>query len=195
MKHILTSFCLGFTLTSLTACGFAPVHTSNIGSSYQASNIVVPEIPGRSGHELRKALIEEFATGLPGIDSATLTVSLRERTGRLAIRPDEAAARTDYIVTGRYVLDTGDDAITGTVKADTSFNVPTSAFGDITAQTAATTQTMNVLAQRIVNDLKLKLGNANSASQTSEAPADALSSDQASLETLNDTQEPERLQP
>jgi hypothetical protein len=161
MKHILTTLSLSLMLASLAACGFAPVHTSNIGSAYQGSNIIVPEIPGRSGHELRKALVEEFATGLPGIDTATLTVSLRERTGRLAIRPDEAAARTDYLVTGRYVLDTGDNAITGTVSADTSFNVPTSAFGDITAQTAATTQAMNVLAQRIVDDLKLKLTNPN----------------------------------
>ena len=55
------------------------------------------------------------------------------------------------------MLDTGDDAITGIVQADTSFNVPTSAFGDITAQTTATKQAMNVLAQRIADDLKLKL--------------------------------------
>ena len=167
MKHILTTFSLALMLASLAACGFAPVHTSNVGGSYKASNIVVPEIPGRAGHELRKALVEEFSTGLPGIDVATLTVSLSETTGRLAIRPDEAAARTDYIVTGRYVLDTGDDAITGTVKADTSFNVPNSAFGDITAQTTATTQAMNVLAQRIADDLKLKLRNQAS---TVEAP-------------------------
>ena len=167
MKHILTTFSFTLMLASFGACGFAPVHTSNIGSSYQASSIVVPEIPGRSGHELRKALVEEFATGLPGVDGATLTVSLRERTGRLAIRPDEAAARTDYIVTGRYVLDTGDDAITGTVQADTSFNVPTSAFGDITAQTTATKQAMNVLAQRIADDLKLKL---NRRASTVEEP-------------------------
>lgn len=157
MKHLITASALFASAFSLTGCGFAPVHTSNIGSSYSASNISIPEIPGRSGHELRKALVEEFAAGLPGIENATLTVSLNERLGRLAIRPDEAAARTDLLVSGRYVLDTGEDAITGKVDADTSFNVPTSAFGDIASQTAATQQVMNLLAQRIADDLKLQL--------------------------------------
>jgi len=157
MKHLITVSALFAYAFALAGCGFTPVHSSNIGSNYSGSNISIPEIPGRSGHELRKALVEEFAAGLPGIDNATLTVSLDERLGRLAIRPDEAAARTDLIVSGRYVLDTGEDAITGTAKADTSFNVPTSAFGDIASQTAATQQVMNLLAQRIADDLKLQL--------------------------------------
>lgn len=157
MKHIVLRFALFISAFGLAACGFSPVHSANVGSSFSASNINVPEIPGRGGHELRKALVEEFATGLPGVEAGTLTVTLDERLGRLAIRPDEAAARTDYIVSGRYVLDIGDDAITGLATADTSFNVPVSPFGDITAQTAATKQAMGVLAQRIADDLKLQL--------------------------------------
>lgn len=157
MRNLAAAFALLISAACLTACGFTPVHNSNIGSGFSSSNITIPEIPGRAGHELRKALIEEFAAGLPGIENATLTIDLRERLGRLAIRPDEAAARTDLTVTGRYVLDTGTDAITGRTSADTSFNVPTSAFGDIAAQQAATQQVMIVLAQRIADDLKLQL--------------------------------------
>jgi len=157
MKHLITACALMIAATSLAACGFAPVHSSTLGAGYSSSNVTIPEIPGRAGHELRKALVEEFAAGLPGIENATLTVSLKERLGRLAIRPDEAAARTDLTVTGRYVLDTGEDAITGEAGADTSYNVPLSAFGDIAAQTAATEQVMSLLAQRIADDLKLQL--------------------------------------
>lgn len=142
---------------ALTACGFQPVHSSTIGAGVASSNIRVTEIPGRSGHALRRALVEEFAAGLPGIENATLTVTLNESLRRLAIRPDEAAARTDIIATTRYVLDTGDDAISGEARAENSFNVPTSAFGDVASQTAASERAMTLLAQRIADDLKLKL--------------------------------------
>lgn len=157
MKHFSAAFVFVLSFCGLSSCGFSPVHTSTLGAGTASSDITIPEIPGRAGYELRKALVEEFAIGLPGIDTGTLTVTLTERLGRLAIRPDEAAARTDLTVTGRYVLDLGDDAITGTTSADTSFNVPVSPFGDIAAQAAATEQVMGVLAQRIADDLKLQL--------------------------------------
>ncbi|MEL7129555.1 MAG: hypothetical protein AAGK23_08400 [Pseudomonadota bacterium] len=142
---------------ALTACGFRPVHTSTGLSGASASQISIPEIPGRGGHALRKALLAEFATGLPGVDSATLTITLDESLARLSIRPDETAARSDALAIGRYVLDTGEDAIAGEARAEASFNVPVSAFGDITSQTDASERTMTILAQRIADDLRLKL--------------------------------------
>lgn len=154
MKHLLTFF---VAIAFLGACGFQPVHTATGLAGTSASNITIPEIPGRQGHALRRALLDELAAGLPGVENATLTVTIDERIGRLAIRPDEAAARTDIIASGRYVLDTGNSAISGRQQADTSFNVPTSAFGDISAQNAARDQVMILLAQRIADDLKLKL--------------------------------------
>ena len=154
MKHLIVSL---FAVAALTACGFQPVHSATGLTNGSASNITIPEIPGRQGHALRRALLDELAAGLPGVDTATLTVTIDERIGRLAIRPDEAAARTDIIATGRYVLDVGETAISGRQQADTSFNVPTSAFGDISAQNAARDQVMILLAQRIADDLKLKL--------------------------------------
>lgn len=144
-------------LTSLTACGFQPVHSSTNLATGSSTSINIPQIDGRTGHELRKALMEEFAAGLPGIDNATLTVTIDERLGRLAIRPDEAAARSDLRLTGRYILDTGDDAISGEVRAETSFNVPDSAFGDIASQKSAADRAALLLAQRLADDLKLKL--------------------------------------
>lgn len=159
MKSIALALVLIAGFAGLAACGFAPVHSSTVGLGNPTSSISIPEIPGRGGHELRKALVEEFAAGLPNVENATLTISLTDRLGRLSIRPDEAAARTDLTSTGRYVLDTGEIVLTGTVSADTSYNVPLSVFGDVAAQQAATDSVMGVLAQRIADDLKLKLLN------------------------------------
>ena len=159
MKTVALAFVLITGFCSLAACGFTPVHSSTVGLGSPSSNITIPEIPGRGGHELRKALVEEFAAGLPGIETATFTVSLTERLNPLSIRPDEAAARTDFISIGRYVFDTGETVLTGTVRANTSYNVPFSVFGDVASQQAATKSLMSVLAQRITDDIKLKLVN------------------------------------
>lgn len=144
------------TLFAATACGFQPVH-SPASQAASSGSIYIPEIDGRAGHSLRKALIAELAAGLPNVDSATLTVTLSDNLQRLAIRPDEAAARTDVIATGRYVLDTGDDAISGSARSETSFNVPTGAFADIASQTDATERAVIQLARLIAEDLRLQL--------------------------------------
>ncbi len=156
MRHIFLSFAAAIAILATAGCGFTPVHAGSPSFS-NSSNISVSEIPGRAGHELRKAIVEELGAGLPGVETATLRVTLRERLNRIPIRVDATAARTDINVTGRFVLDIGDDALTGTQTAQSSFNVPISVFGDITAQQAATDRIMNVLAQRIVDDLKLQL--------------------------------------
>ena len=138
---------------ALSACGFSPVYTSASNSS----SIVVDDIPGRSGHELRKALIQKLAAGLPNVDSARLNVDLDENLRRLAFRPDEAAARTDIDAEGRYVLVVGETTISGTVSSETSYNVPDAPYGDISAQTDASKRAMRKLANAIVDDIRLKL--------------------------------------
>lgn len=155
-SHLPYAFAI-FTALALTACGFQPVHSPSGLSSNGVTQIVIPEIDGRAGHTLRKALLRELAPGLPGVETGTLTITLDESIRRLAIRPDEAAARTDIQVSGRYVLDTGDEAISGRADSESSFNVPLSAFGDIAAQTSASDRAVTQLAQRIADDLKLKL--------------------------------------
>ncbi len=138
------------------ACGFQPVYAP-AASSAEYGSIIIDDIPGRSGHALRKALMQQLAPGLPGFNNATLTVTLDEKLARLAFRPDQAASRTDVRATGRYVLATQDNAISGRVTAETSFNVPDAPYGDIAAQTDASQRAMNLLAQRIVSDIQLQL--------------------------------------
>ena len=144
-----------FALFTLTACGFQPVYAP--GAVANTGSIAIDDIPGRSGHMLRKALLQQLAPGVPGIENATLTITLDEKLVRLALRPDQAASRTDIRATGRYVLATSDNAISGLVRAETSFNVPDAPYGDIAAQTDASQRAMDLLAGRIVSDIQLQL--------------------------------------
>ncbi|MEO1323670.1 MAG: hypothetical protein AAFV59_11750 [Pseudomonadota bacterium] len=142
---------------SLAACGFTPLYAGGVGDS----NINIATIEGRSGHALRKALLQELAPGLPGLEGyADLNIVLDEQIGRLALQPDEAATRTDIIVSADYVLSFDGNAFSGTSAAETSFLVPDAPFSDIAAQVDASDRAMLVLARRIVDDLRIQLANA-----------------------------------
>ena len=149
MRHLIFLLCA----LATSACGFSPVYS---GSTVPAS-ISVDDIAGRSGHELRKALIQELAPGLPGIEKARLNVDLDDDLERLAFRPDASASRTDVKATGKYVLVLGDETISGTVRSETSYNVPIEPYADIAAQTDAFKRTMRKLAREIVDDIRLQL--------------------------------------
>ncbi len=149
-------FALALCLLTLSACGFTPLYAG--GGA--AGNIDIATIEGRSGHALRKALLQELAPGLPGLDTpANLNIVLDERIGRLALQPDEAATRTDIIVSAEYVLSFADDAVSGSTTAETSFLVPDAPFSDIAAQIDATDRAMLLLARRIADELRIKMAN------------------------------------
>lgn len=155
MKQIVFAFFTLILIGPLAACGFTPLYANGAGG---AGQVTVAEIDGRSGHMLRKALIQQLAAGLPGIEEpATLTVILDEELQRLSLRPDEAASRTDIVVDAQYVLEVGGEAFGAEVSAETSFNVPDAPFADITAQIDTSERAVNLLARRIVDDLRLKL--------------------------------------
>ena len=144
-----------FALT-LSACGFTPLYAGGAGTG----NIAIEQIDGRAGQALRKALLQELAPGLPGLDNpASLSIDLREQIGRLALQPDEAATRTDIIVSARYVLAYDDGTLSGNSAAETSFLVPDAPFSDIAAQIDATDRAMLLLARRIADDLRIKMAN------------------------------------
>ena len=149
-------FLLAVSILCLSACGFTPLYAA---SSNSAGQISVPEIEGRDGHTLRKNILLELAPGLPGLEGpATLTIILEKDLGRLALQPDEAATRTDIIARADYVLAYADTAISGRSEAETSFLVPLAPYSDITSQVDASDRAMNLLARRIVDDLRLQLG-------------------------------------
>lgn len=142
-------------LACLASCGFRPVYAG----AGAGGDVYVEDIPGRNGHALRKALLRDLSGGLPGASQgATLSVDLQERVFQLAFRPDGAASRSSVQATARYVLALEDTAISGTVETETSFNVPDAPYGDISAQVSASERAMGDLSRRMVQDLRLKLG-------------------------------------
>lgn len=149
--------CLIFAALLLSACGFQPVYAPSQGS-LESGLIQIEEIDGRSGHFLRKELQQQLAVGLPGVtESTTLNVILSEKLSRLAFEPDGAASRTSVMASARYILVSESRSLDGHASIETSFNVPSGVYGDIAAQSAASERGMRLLAQRVVEDLRLKL--------------------------------------
>ena len=140
----------------LAACGFSPVYSSDL-SGTGASSISIPEIKGRSGYILRRELVRELATGLPGVESGTLIITLDEELRRLPLNLDGSATRTDVLATARYTLDTGEDAITGTADVVTSYSATPGQFGDVAAQQDGFERAMRLLTQEISSDLRAQL--------------------------------------
>jgi len=141
---------------ALAACGFQPVYGG--GHVAGSSDLSVEQIPGRTGHMLRRALMRQTAAGLPRVaGDARLVVDLDENIKRLAFRPDGAAARSSVVLRGKYVLELPDGALTGDANAEAFFNVPAAPFSDIAAQANAAERAAEELARRINDDLRLQL--------------------------------------
>ncbi|MEO1029354.1 MAG: LPS assembly lipoprotein LptE [Pseudomonadota bacterium] len=143
---------------SIAGCGFSPVYTTDLGGQ-GAGTIAVAEIEGRSGYILRRELVRELATGLPGVEDGTLLIELEEELRRLSLNQDGSAARTDIIAVARYTLDTGDDAIIGEVDVLTSYTATEGQFADVAAQQDGFARAMRLLSQEISSDLRIQLAN------------------------------------
>ena len=145
-------------LLALTACGFRPMY----GPSSEGALIgpvQVAEISGRTGsalsQELSRLLTAEAGRGGP---TRVLEVSLSETVSRLAYRIDESAQRADLIVVATYRLATpGEPDMTGRLTATVGFDIPDSAFGEITAQDDARDRAGEVLAHQLRTEIALRL--------------------------------------
>ncbi len=157
MRQITFAFFALILVGQLAACGFTPLYANGAGG---AGQINIEEIEGRAGQALRKALVQQLAAGLPGVDApADLTVVLDERLSYLALQPDQAATRTDLISEADYVLALDGNAISGSVRAEATFNVPDSPFANISAQIDASDRAASLVARRIIDDIRIKLAN------------------------------------
>lgn len=157
MRSILLSLAaIGLAITGLSGCGFSPVYSADL-SGKGAGTIAIPEIKGRSGYILRRELVRELATGLPGVEQGTLLIELEEELRRLPLNLDGSAARTDILANARYTLDTGDDAIIGEVDVFTSFSATDGQFADVAAQQDGFARAMRLLSQEISSDLRAQL--------------------------------------
>ena len=144
-------------LVLVAACGFQPVYAPSGGAYASAGKIEVAPISGREGHMLRRALLQELAAGVPGLEApVTLTVNLDSNLSRLRLQPDGAATRSSVLARSNYRLEGEGTQVRGRIEVETGFLVPDSPFGDITAQTSASDRAMRLLAKQIADDIRLK---------------------------------------
>ena len=142
-------------LLACSACGFTPVYQSD--QAQGASDITVPVIEGRSGHALRKELLLQVSGGLPGVETGTLRVDYKERIRRFAFKPEGVAGRSNVESIANYTLITPLGAVVGQIEGGTAYNVPDDPYGDIAAQTDAQERAAKLIADRIVQDIRLRL--------------------------------------
>lgn len=154
MKKMMSALLLGI----LAGCGFQPLYGTSGHEQLATGAIEIAPIDGKEGYLLRRALVQELSTGIPGLDEpVTLTVRLRNNLSRLELRPDGAASRSSVTASGQYVIEGDTLRIAGGVDVETGFLVPDSPFGDIAAQTTASERAMRMLAKRIADDIRLRL--------------------------------------
>jgi LPS-assembly lipoprotein len=148
-------------LAALAGCGFRPLYAPTESGAAVFGPVSVAEIAGKAGHAMRMELTRRFGAQSPGAGQPTrqLTVTLSEQVERLGFRVDESAQRADLIVTATYVLETPGEAapITGEISTRVGFDVPDSAFGEITAQDDARERAGEVLAQMLHAELAIRL--------------------------------------
>ena len=155
IKHLL----LATAFAGLSACGFRPLYAgSSFDGVVEGQNISIAEIPGRAGYMLRRNLLQELATGLPGLtEPATLTIRLEENLERAALIPDGGVSRSFLVASGRYVLETETGALSGEEIVRVPYGQAPTPYSDVAAQISASESGMKELARRIVADLRMQV--------------------------------------
>ncbi|WP_084420783.1 hypothetical protein [Henriciella litoralis] len=155
IKHLL----LAATVASLSACGFRPLYAgSSFNGVVEGQNISIAEIPGRSGYMLRRNLLQELATGLPGLtEPATLTIMLDERLERAALVSDGGVSRSFLVASSRYALETENNVFSGEENVRVPYGQAPTSYSDVAAQISASESGMKELARRIAADLRLQV--------------------------------------
>lgn len=150
--------CLALLVTA--ACGFTPMYAPGGGGAI--GPVSIPTIEGKAGHVLRTELTRLLAT--ENNTSATpsrLEITLQERTTQLGIRLDESATRGELLLIANYVLTPPSGRpVRGSVQTVVNYEIPSAAFGEITAQDDARERAAETMAQRFRHELALRMAQA-----------------------------------
>lgn len=151
-------------LVALAGCGFKPMYAPT-GGDATIGAVTVPEIAGKSGHAFRTELTRLLGAERGSSTSRRLEVALSERIGSLGMRVDESSTRADLTLTADYVLfdAAGVELFRGVVSQVASYDIPSSAFGEVSAQNDARERAAAMLAERMRTDIALRLSQARTA--------------------------------
>lgn len=150
---------LSLLIGTLSACGFRPLYGGvGFNGVVEGQNITVDEIPGRSGYLLRRHLIEDLSTGLPGLNTpAQLTVTLNEQLTRAALLPDGSVARSFLNASGKFVLASEEGTVSGTVSVRIPYAATSTPYTDVSAQIDASQRAMLELSRQITDNLRIQV--------------------------------------
>lgn len=144
----------------LSACGFQPMYAPGPSGAGAIGPVQVAEIDGKAGHVLKTELdrilrVENGGSAAP----MQLEVTLQETISRLGIRLDQSATRGELRLVANYVLTppNGGQQLRGSVASVVNYDIPTAAFGEITAQDDARERAAEDLAERFRAELALRV--------------------------------------
>jgi len=145
----------------LGACGFQPMYAP-VGGGPAIGPVQVSEIEGKAGHVLRTELDRILSVENGAGEPALLEITLLEQVTPLGIRRDESATRAEIRLTANYVLTPPNNAqvMRGSVVTTVNYDIPTAAFGEITAQDDARERAAETMAQRFRAELALRMAQA-----------------------------------
>jgi LPS-assembly lipoprotein len=144
----------------LGGCGFRPLYAP-IESGASLSQVAVGPIDGKSGHVLKAQLERLIGAGRDrtATPAYTLSVTVKERLEPLGLRIDASATRTDLTLSADYVLTDakGAEAARGVLSTTVGYDVPVSAFGEVSAQNDARERAGETMAELLRAELAARL--------------------------------------
>ena len=158
MRALMAPIVAGLALL-LAGCGFQPMYAPSVTGAGAIGPIDVSTIEGKAGHVLKTELDRILAVENHGGPPQLLEITLQESVARLGIRLDESATRAELRLTANYVLTppNGGAVLRGSVTSVVNYDIPTAAFGEITAQDDARERAAETLAERFRAELALRL--------------------------------------
>lgn len=155
----------GLIITTLSGCGFKPLHGQN--SSAQQSNnaaalgqIFIDSIPDREGQFLRNELIDRFyQSGRPAQPAYTLQIEkLDETETELDLTKSAEATRAQLRYSGTMILidrNNGKELLRQPLSAITSYNILQSEFSTRVTEDNARLNALRDIARQIELNLSL----------------------------------------
>ena len=149
---------IALALVALAGCGFKPMYAPTGGDALIGA-VSIPEIPGKSGHVFRTEMEKLLGVERGSATTRRLEVALKETIGTLGLRVDESSTRADLTLTADYVFfdASGGELFRGVIQQTASYDIPTSAFGEVSAQNDARERAAAMLAERMRAELALRL--------------------------------------
>lgn len=145
---------------TLHGCGFQPLYADRSATNTGAAglgDVTVAVIPDRIGQILRLELEDRFRRSPASHEASyVLEVSLQESSIGTAVDIDESATRANQMITARYTLRNGDEAVySGAVSATSSYNILRADYATIVAERDARQRNVMQIADLMQRDLAI----------------------------------------